>query len=619
MLLAGAPSNKGLAGFGDKGELRPVASLVDAADPLPRIAAIVALAVDEPRISVREPKEMVVEHARRIMLLVERLLNYETIKTTDLRDAGLTMVRVDRNVEPPALLLWTIDNPEFLRRLLPRRMWGMQVKLHADIPRMTHELPAVVEFGDEPTPVAVEARMPIPLFKEYVETLRKARNELKSMRRQVPEDQLRREVLLYVAKELGYTQEQLETLVGEKAWLRFSCFAPQLTRFAGVGQGTLAFPGQYAEDIKSGKLEKTIRPADMPVEPDEVVTAITYSGSPICRIRIVSKETMSLPRLEKAFGKHVARSLEHRFGPHRRFVVIRFVRFGGQDADDGELDEKKCGEVLIDKEGIELTRGQIHDHYAKSAIRKQIMSRIKGKPVLIYLGVGKNEKILKRNHDGKQIVISSDDEKGSESPDNYWYWTKRRLLAIHEVFGIKTDIGFVDLDLHGGYPLEKAREYAKKAAIAIKGKYGVQPKIYQSGGTGLHVEFELGEKVEIDSLRKELRELLDKLNEDFEGATTGIVKGKGMRTDVSTLHNKGSLRVPGSLGETWGKVKRPLSQDTDDDYSNNNFGGKYSDTGPFGDGGAITPIPYQSSAPAQVGVSIASDRREMFRRVSEEG
>jgi hypothetical protein len=355
----------------------------------------------------------------------------------------------------------------------------------------------------------------------------------------------------------------------------------------------------------------------MPVEADEVVRAITYSGGDICRIRILSKETMSLPRLEKAFGKHVARSLEHRFGPNRRFVVIRFTRFGNQDADDGELDEKKRGEILIDKEGTKLTRGQVYDHYAKPAVRKQIMSRVKGKPVLVYLGVGKNEKILKRNHDNKQITITGDDQGGADDPHNYWYWVKRRMLSIHEVFGTKTDIGFVDLDLHGGYPLEKAKEYAKKAAAAMKEKYGVQPKVYQSGGTGLHVEFELGEEVGIDGLRKELRGLLDKLNEDFEGATTGLVKGKGMRTDVSTLHNKGSLRVPGSLGETWGKVKKPLSQDTDDDYGNNNFGGKESDTGPFGDGGAITPMPYRSMAPEQVGVWTASERRKLFRIAGE--
>lgn len=610
-LLAGIPTSNGMAGFG--GAAHVAALLAPAVLEVARGDAVrMRLADSHPARRRQQPETDVSEQARDIMRLVERWLNYDYIHSTELQAAGLAMLRIDRERKPPRLFLWVRGDTARLRRLLPGTMWGMPVALFEGEQRR-----APMETGfeeDEPTPVDVESRMPPRLFGEYRNLLKKTRDALKDEGKQVPEDELRRTVFLHVAEQLGYTPEQLEKMIGTHAWLRFSRRMPPLSKTAATaGRGVLAFPGQYAEDIKSGRMERTIRPADMPVEPEEVVRAITYSGGDICRLKILSKETMSLPRLEKAFGKNVARSLEHRFGPDRRFVVIRFTRFGGQDADDGELDEKKRGEILIDKDGAKLTRGQIYDHYAKPAIRKQIMARIKGKPVLVYLGVGKNEKILKRNHEDKQITITGDDPKDSDSPHNYWYWAKRRLLAIHEVFGTKTDMGFVDLDLHGGYPLEKAKEYAKKAAAAIKEKYGVQPKIYQSGGTGLHVEFKLGEEVGIDGLRKELRELLDKLNEGFEGATTSTVKGKGMRTDVSTLHNKGSLRVPGSLGETWGKVKKPLSQETDDDYGNGNFGGKPTDTGPFGDAGAITPMPYQSSAPEQVGVATASRRVDLFR------
>jgi len=620
-LLAGLPSGDGIAGF--KGEVAArIAALLGAdSEEISRSDAVRMLTFADghpDRGRGRYPRWNPALQAREIMNLVDRWLNYENIRPIDLKAVGVTLIRVDREQDPPKLVLWIMGDIQALQRLLPRKMWGMPVVLHSDIPRATTELPAVTEFEEEPTLVDVESRMPTKLFQEYSDLLVRVRAELKRTHRHVPEDQLRRTVFLHIAEELGYDLGELERTLGEHAWLRFSHWQPPLSKLAMGNRGVLAFPGQYAEDIKSGKMERTIRPGDMPVEPEEVVDAITYSGGPICRIKILLKEIMSLPRLAKAFGKHVARSLEHRFGPDRRFMVIRFTRFGEQDADDGELDEKKRGEILIDKDGIELTRGQIYDHYAKPAIRKQIMSRIKGKPVLVYLGVGKNEKILKRNHDSKPIVISSDDPKGDGDSGNYWYWVKRRLLAIHQVFGTKTGIGFVDLDLHGGYPLDKSKEYARKAVAAIKEKYGVQPKVYQSGGTGLHVEFELGKEVGIDGLRKELRELLDKLNEDFEGATTGLVKGKGMRTDVSTLHNKGSLRVPGSLGETWGKMKKSLSQSTDDDYQNGQFGGKYSDTGPFGDGGSIVPMPYQSSAPEQVGAATASERIKLFRIVAQQ-
>lgn len=624
-LLAGLPPGGGMGGFRDRAAARVAALLAAEGVEIGRAEAVRMLAFADgnpghpDRGRGRSPRREPAMQAREIMDLIDRWLNYENIKPLDLKAAGVSLIRIDRNQDPPRLVLWVMGDTAALGRLLPGSVWGMPVVLRPDAPRATTELPAVGFEEWEPTPIDVESRMPARLFSEYRTLLARVRGELKAMRQYVPEDELRRTVFLHVAEQLGYDMGDLKRRLGEHAWLRFSRWEPPMSKSAMGERGVLAFPGQFAEDIRSGRLEHTIRPADMPVEPEEVVTAITYSNSPICRIKILSKETMSLPRLEKAFGKHVARSLEHRFGPDRRFVVIRFTRFGGQDADDGELDEKKRGEVLIDKDGVELTRGQVYDHYAKPAVRRQIMSRIKGKPALVYLGVGKNEKILKRNHDGKPITITGDDQKGADDPHNYWYWVKRRMLSIHEVFGTKTRIGFVDLDLHGGYPLGKAKEYARKAAAAIRDKYGVQAKIYQSGGTGLHVEFDLGKDVGIDGLRKELRGLLDKLNEGFEGATTGLVKGKGMRTDISTLHNKGSLRVPGSLGETWGKVKKPLSQETDDDYSNNNFGGKQLDTGPFGDGGAFTPSPYRGEAPEQVGVWTASERIRMFRAAGERG
>jgi len=600
-MLAGIPSNGGTGGFPGKVADR-IAAFLGGKKVCRTHALKMALAETHPISSKERPDY--VERASGIIDLVKRWLNYDIVRPDDLRSVGLTLMRIDRSQPQPKLMLWTVDDPMELGWFLPSEMWGMPIVLNTDV-RKTHE-----PVGR--TQVDVESRMPPNLFGKYKHMLKQVRDILESEGRQVPEDDLRRTVFLEVAERAGIPKEKLKKMIGEHAWLRFSRRIDHLRKEASENTGTLAFPGNFAQDIKSGKMERTIRLADMPVAVDEVVRAVTYSGGDICRIKILSKETMSLPRIEKSFGKHVARSLEHKFGPNRRYVVIRFCRFENK-ADDGDLDEKKRGEVLIDKDGVKLTRGQIYDHYAKPIVRKQIMSRIKSVPVLIYLGVGKNEKILKRNHDDKSIVIENDEEKNSDSPNNYWYWVKRRMLAIHEVFGTKTDIGFVDLDLHGGYSLDKAKEYARKASSAIKEKYGVPSKIYQSGGTGLHIEFKLGEKVGIDGLRKELRALLDKLNEDFEGATTSTVKGKGMRTDVSTLHNKGSLRVPGSLGETWGKVKKPLSQNTDDDYGNNNFGGKDSDTGPFGDGGAITPMPYQSSAQGQPGIAVASLRLALFR------
>jgi hypothetical protein len=261
---------------------------------------------------------------------------------------------------------------------------------------------------------------------------------------------------------------------------------------------------------------------------------------------------------------------KERIGKHK-YDLIRLEKPVCNEADDE--DDKKWEEVFIEKDDTSMTRKQIRDHYEKPDIRKKIMARIKGKPILVYIGIGKNQKVLKRNHDNKQIVITNDDAEKGEDPHNYFYWTKRRLLSIHEVFGTKTDLGFVDLDIHGGFEFKQATKYAHALSGKIKERFGSVPSLYQSGGSGIHVEFGLKDEVQINDLRKELKELLDEFNEDWDGVTTGVAKGKGMRSDISTLHNKGSLRIPWALGETYGKVKKPLGKtQDDDDYHNDTWG-----------------------------------------------
>lgn len=561
--------------------------------------------------------------------MIERYLSLEEIDRDEWETSPVGMISLLR--EPPLLkvLLKSDVDLAAMKRLLPDNIQGVPLEL-SSLPARGGQRqqppprePGVLsprereEFRHRPTQVMPEGRLPSQIFMEYDRLLRKVREELAAMGKHVPEGDIKRTVLLYVANQHGISHGDLLRMFGDEVeWLRMSCRRFPLSKRGGYMEpGTMAFPGQFAEDIKSGKKEVTIRPGDLPVRPEEVVTAITYSNAPICRIKILSKEIMSLKRIEKAFGKRCARSLERRFGANRRFVVIRFERFDANEADDGDND-KKMAEVLIDGEKT-MTRGQIKAHYSKPSVRKSIMERIKGKPVLIYIGTGKGQKILKRNHNGKPIVIESDDKGSSESPNNYWYWVKRRVLSFHEVFGTKTDLGFVDLDLHGGYPLAKAKEYARKLSGALRKEFGTSPVTYDSGGTGLHVEFKLKEQMSIDKLRKQLKELLNELNEDFERATTGLVKGKGMRTDISTLHSKGSLRVPGSLGESQGKVKRKISgaQDIDDNYGNTGYG-KHNSEGPEDSGRegafAVRPPTTVTSQDGSAGWAASDDKPQWW-------
>jgi hypothetical protein len=212
--------------------------------------------------------------------------------------------------------------------------------------------------------------------------------------------------------------------------------------------------------------------------------------------------------------------------------------------------DPKWQQVLIEAGDKKFTRKQIRDHYIKNA--PKILKEISGQPVMIYINTGKtNQNVLKRNHNDKPIVFN--DAKDIE------YWADRRLLSIHRVFGSKTDLGFIDMDIHDGVPQNTVKKYAKEIGAKIKDKYGVNTTIYSSGSEqGIHIEFNLKEAKDIDTLRGELKDLCDELNEGYEGFTTGIVKGTGVRTDTTTLKNNGNIRVPYALHESEGGIKKPI-------------------------------------------------------------
>lgn len=352
----------------------------------------------------------------------------------------------------------------------------------------------------------------------------------------------------------------------------FSGFGSKMAKLA---EFTLSFPVSYANSIRSGERKMTIRLGDIPVEIGKKVKCVSYSGSDICDVIITDKEKMSITRIEKAFGKKMAVELENKFGNDKQFFVIRFEA-DSLNADDND---KKDDEVLISKEDVELTRGDIKKHYYKPEIKKEIMSYIKNKPILIFLGIGKNKKVLKRNHNNKPIIITNDDKDKKDDPDNYYYWVDRRLLSVHGVFGKTAGFGFVDVDIHS-YPFNEAKKYSKDLASFLNKQLNVKSKIYYSGGSGLHIEFEFDKKRNIDEIREELKTLLDKFNEDKPYATTSTTK-KGIRSDVSTFHNKGSIRIPGSLGEEYGKEKKLLmEQNLEYNFPRNTYY-PYDETIPF--------------------------------------
>jgi len=98
--------------------------------------------------------------------------------------------------------------------------------------------------------------------------------------------------------------------------------------------GTLFFPSQYVEDIRSGKRRYTIRANDVPVNVNEVVRCKTYGGAHPFNLKIIDKSVMNTDRIRKAYGDRTADGLEQRFGDDHKFYIIRFDLANDQKVDD---------------------------------------------------------------------------------------------------------------------------------------------------------------------------------------------------------------------------------------------------------------------------------------------
>ena len=200
----------------------------------------------------------------------------------------------------------------------------------------------------------------------------------------------------------------------------------------------------------------------------------------------------------------------------------------------------------------DISRGEIKKHYEKYT--SKIFPYLKDKDVLVILGVGKNQFVLKRNLKDRPIHITK--KKGIDDLSSFEYWINRRVIEFHPIIGKRTDHIWVDIDLHNGEELNhKASELALDIEKYFRKRFGAKVKIYSSGRIGLHIEGYLKYKIDTNKARKEIREFLKSLED--KQVTTGIAKPGQIRLDVTTLKNKGSIRSPWSFS-TLGKVKKPL-------------------------------------------------------------
>jgi len=140
-----------------------------------------------------------------------------------------------------------------------------------------------------------------------------------------------------------------------------------------------------------------------------------------------------------------------------------------------------------------LTQKHIYDYYIKN--KKKILEQVKDRDVMIVLATDLNKFVIKRKETNGYIKLNS---------ENYDNFLSGRTVTIYSTMNQQEDFGIVDIDYHDF-------NQAKNATIEIYDllyKQNKKLKIKYTGKNSFHILYFFDQKIDINSIRKKLEDLL---------------------------------------------------------------------------------------------------------------
>ena len=205
-----------------------------------------------------------------------------------------------------------------------------------------------------------------------------------------------------------------------------------------------------------------------------------------------------------------------------------------------------------------LSKHDIAEYYSDPAVRAEILSQIKNKPVLA-VNSREGKTFVRRNApSGKPIRILKAMNNASDQNDLAWY-TDRRYSEFHPTIGRRTRKVWVDIDPGPKRDFESLKPVVSQVENALREMPEVRDTdITYSGGRGFHVRGNLRRKSITDDIRHAINKQLQE--KGILGTVFQPPQGREIRLDTSTLKNKGSIRAAYSLNSETGRVAVPLTQ-----------------------------------------------------------
>lgn len=179
--------------------------------------------------------------------------------------------------------------------------------------------------------------------------------------------------------------------------------------------------------------------------------------------------------------------------------------------------------------------------------KQKIIPHLKGHEVLIIIKTDDGTIVKRNDKNDKPYRINK--------VEDFEKLNNGRNVEFHIVSGKTSNIGWVDLDPGKNFDFEDTKDHAKR----LKGKLKSLPFVKSvdlkySGRRGFHLMLDFKKKEDVDKIREELKEFLTDYIEagNYDKLVLKSPKPSEMRLDISTFHNKGSIRAPYSLNADTG-------------------------------------------------------------------
>lgn len=223
---------------------------------------------------------------------------------------------------------------------------------------------------------------------------------------------------------------------------------------------------------------------------------------------------------------------------------------------------EKWHTVLIDAPYGRYTKGDIYQYYSLPHIKYKLFEDIKDNPVIVIQSFTKNAPVLKRNIEGRKIIITKSDGD-EDNPASLDYWLLKRTVEFHKTLGASTDMYIVDVDAGEQVTFDEVKRVTYQLAQFLKKLPEVKDiETRFSGGTGFYIIAHLVKEMPIEEAREKLKEHL----RNFIAETGEIGKftittkpGAGqIRLDTSPMKFGGSIRAMFSINMNTGLISIPV-------------------------------------------------------------